>query len=166
MGQKNVQGDTGSTGLEDATPTHKESENPEEKSELEKGSEQIEVDETPNSKPAPAGGDVFEGLSSEDAEEIDFEDETEDGAFAELGLDWDNEEVPEAGESKKPKRWFIVSAVLFLAVAAVLFSLWWLFFLKKPPYPLPAFLKAFTHSRVKSSTVMPDLIRHPEKISC
>ncbi len=84
----------------------------------------------------PGENDTFKGLSEEETEILDLTEEMEAEAFHDPDPGWDDEEIPEYVGRRKKKRW-VVTGIIATFIAALSLTLWWLFFLKKPPYPLP-----------------------------
>lgn len=87
--------------------------------------------------------DSFEGLSDEEAEAFDPTKTAEENATNDPYLDWDDEEILEDVGRKRPKRWIKIAGILVAIIVLVSITLWWLFFIKDPPYPLPDALKTF-----------------------
>ncbi len=111
----------------------------------------------------------FEGLSGEDIEEIDSVEEVADDTDIHFDLDWDDEELIQGGEQKRLKRWVWILAAVLGVVALVFLTLWWLFFIKEPPYPLPDFLdrlkdpqEAESHQMNTGSPVKKGILVKPE----
>jgi hypothetical protein len=87
--------------------------------------------------------DSFKSLSDEESDEfISIKKEEEDESH-DPDLDWDDEEILENVGPKKLKRWVVVSGILTAVISLLSVTLWWLFFIKDPPYPLPDALKIF-----------------------
>lgn len=102
----------------------------------------IKGDEHPGTHPS-GETDSFEGLSDEETQEFDTIKKGEESEFQDSYLDWDDEEILENGSRKRLKRWVVVSGIVTTVILLLSFALWWLFFVKDPPYPLPDALKRF-----------------------
>ena len=87
--------------------------------------------------------DSFEGLSDEETDDFDLTTTMEEDASQDPYPDWDDEEILEDVGRKRPKRWIMVAGILTAVISVLSFALWWLFFIKDPPYPLPDALKTF-----------------------
>ena len=74
----------------------------------------------------------FTGLSEEETEEFDLTHDPD--------LDWDDEQLLEDTGHNRRKRWVVVG-ILAAVIAAFSFTLWWCFFIKDPPFPLPDALR-------------------------
>ena len=99
-----------------------------------------ERDNEPILNRKPGKTEPFEALSDEETEALDQTEKTAAEAFHDPDPDWDDEEIPENLGRRKQKRW-VVTGIIVAAMAALSLMLWWLFFLKDPPYPLPDALK-------------------------
>jgi hypothetical protein len=84
----------------------------------------------------PEESDTFKGLSEAETEALDLTRDMEAEDFHDPDPDWGDEEIPEHAGRKKRKRW-VVAGIVVAFIAALSLTLWWLFFLKEPPYPLP-----------------------------
>jgi len=78
----------------------------------------------------------FDGFSDEETEALDLNIEAEEETFRDPYPNGDDEEILEEVSRKRYKPW-VVTGILVAVMAALSFTVWWLFFLKDPPYPLP-----------------------------
>ncbi len=86
--------------------------------------------------------EAFEGLSDEDIETIDINEDAEEVTFGDTEFDWEDEEIPGYGKRKRLKRWVIAVAIIIAGLCLLLFVLW-LFFPKYPSLPLSNMLNIF-----------------------
>ncbi|HKI48495.1 MAG TPA: hypothetical protein VKA69_04160 [Desulfobacteria bacterium] len=92
----------------------------------------VKPDEEKAAKHRSAEADSFAGLSEEETDEFDLTHDPD--------LDWDDEQILEDSGHNRRKRW-VVAGILATVIAAFSFTLWWCFFIKDPPFPLPDALK-------------------------
>lgn len=120
-------------------------------------------EETENHPPGET--DSFEALSDEETEAFDSTKKVEEEEFHDPYLDWDDEENLEDVGRKRLKRWVVVSGILTAVISLLSLTLWWLFFVKDPPYPLPDALKIFKRTSTTNAVEKkPSILTFKHKI--
>jgi hypothetical protein len=96
----------------------------------------VNPDEEKAAKHQSAEADSFASLSEEETDEFDLTHDPD----LDPDLNWDDEQILEDSGHNRRRRW-VVAGILTAVIAAFSVALWWSFFIKDPPFPLPDALR-------------------------